>query len=56
VIAGTIEGFFSPSLLPVALKFSLAAVLATGLVAYLTLAGRGGEDAPSAAIRPFPPV
>lgn len=61
VIAGTIEGFFSPALLPVALKFSLAAVLATGLVAYLTLAGRGGDvgathASPLPAVRPFPPV
>jgi uncharacterized membrane protein SpoIIM required for sporulation len=56
VVAGTIEGFFSPALLPEALKFSLAAVLAVGLVAYLTLAGRGAEEAPSPAVRPFPPV
>jgi uncharacterized membrane protein SpoIIM required for sporulation len=55
VVAGTIEGFFSPSLLPSPLKFSLAAALFTGLVAYLTLAGREEAEL-SAAIRPLPPV
>jgi uncharacterized membrane protein SpoIIM required for sporulation len=56
VVAGTIEGFFSPALLPEALKFTFAAFLAAGLVAYLALAGRGGEEEPSPAVRPFPPV
>jgi uncharacterized membrane protein SpoIIM required for sporulation len=40
VVAGLIEGFFSPALLPEGLKFSLATLLAFGLVAYLGLAGR----------------
>ena len=52
----SLEGFFSPALLPEPLKFSLAAVLATGLAAYLALAGRGATEAQSAAVRPFPPV
>jgi uncharacterized membrane protein SpoIIM required for sporulation len=57
VVAGTIEGFFSPALIPLPLKFSFAALLATGFVAYLTLAGRGVEEETlSPALRPFPPV
>jgi uncharacterized membrane protein SpoIIM required for sporulation len=65
VVAGVIEGFFSPALLPEALKFSLAALLALGLVAYLALAGRETRppahgrrpttEAP-APITSFPPV
>src|SRR3984893_6729123 len=35
VVAGLIEGFFSPSAAPVAMKFSLAAVLFLALLAYL---------------------
>jgi len=38
VVAGLIEGFFSPSHVPVAMKFSLAAVLFFALVAYLSSA------------------
>jgi uncharacterized membrane protein SpoIIM required for sporulation len=44
VVAGLIEGFFSPSLLPEGLKYGLAVVLAVSLVAYLTLAGREPEE------------
>jgi uncharacterized membrane protein SpoIIM required for sporulation len=40
LIAGTIEGFFSPTDVPVAMKFSLGAVLFTALLAYLFGAGR----------------
>jgi uncharacterized membrane protein SpoIIM required for sporulation len=40
VIAGVIEGFFSPSNAPVAMKFALAAVLFTALLSYLFLVGR----------------
>jgi uncharacterized membrane protein SpoIIM required for sporulation len=35
IVAGTIEGFFSPSAVPVRYKFALAAVLFTMLIAYL---------------------
>ncbi len=35
LVAGTIEGFFSPTDAPVAMKFSLAAVLFAALLAYL---------------------
>jgi uncharacterized membrane protein SpoIIM required for sporulation len=40
VIAGVIEGFFSPSNAPVVMKFSLAAVLFAALLTYLFLVGR----------------
>ncbi len=40
VIAGLIEGFISPSALPVAVKLSVAAVSAVMLAAYLGFAGR----------------
>jgi uncharacterized membrane protein SpoIIM required for sporulation len=40
LVAGTIEGFFSPTGAPVAAKFALAAVLAAALAAYLFGAGR----------------
>lgn len=42
LVAGTIEGFFSPSKAPVVMKFTLAAVLLTGLVFYLFFTGRTG--------------
>jgi uncharacterized membrane protein SpoIIM required for sporulation len=38
LVAGSIEGFISPSALPVSLKFLLAAVLFTALVVYLNRA------------------
>ena len=40
VIAGVIEGFFSPSNAPVAMKFTLAGVLFAALLAYLFLVNR----------------
>ncbi len=40
VVAGVIEGFFSPSKAPVAVKFALAAALFTGLLTYLFLFGQ----------------
>jgi uncharacterized membrane protein SpoIIM required for sporulation len=40
VIAGVVEGFFSPSNAPVAMKFALAAVLFAALPAYLFLLNR----------------
>lgn len=39
LVAGTIEAFFSPSKSPVAMKFSLAAVLFAALLAYLFTSG-----------------
>lgn len=39
-VAGVIEGFFSPSAAPVAMKFILAAALFTALLAYLFFANR----------------
>lgn len=43
VAAGIIEGFFSPALLPLGVKYLLAALLATGEIAYFLLVGRGGD-------------
>jgi uncharacterized membrane protein SpoIIM required for sporulation len=40
LIAGTIEGFFSPTNAPIAMKFSLGAVLFASLLAYLFGTGR----------------
>jgi len=39
IVAGTIEGFFSPSSVPVPFKFALAAALFTMLVVYLSFGG-----------------
>jgi uncharacterized membrane protein SpoIIM required for sporulation/uncharacterized RDD family membrane protein YckC len=43
VIAGTIEGFISPSELPREIKLAFAAVAALAMVAYFTLAGHAAE-------------
>jgi uncharacterized membrane protein SpoIIM required for sporulation len=40
VVAGMIEGFFSPSSAPVVMKFGLAAVLFAALLAYLFASGK----------------
>lgn len=40
LIAGTVEGFFSPTKAPVAMKFILAVVLFAALIAYLFFGGR----------------
>jgi uncharacterized membrane protein SpoIIM required for sporulation len=48
IIAGTIEGFFSPSSVPAAFKFLLAAVNFTLFAAYLMLGARGVEKGRSA--------
>jgi uncharacterized membrane protein SpoIIM required for sporulation len=47
IVAGTIEGFFSPSSLPVALKFSFAACMFALLVAYLSGGFSGSKKVPS---------
>jgi uncharacterized membrane protein SpoIIM required for sporulation len=46
VIAGTLEGFLSPSKAPMLLKFSVSAVLLTGMIVWLSEGWRGrpGED------------
>jgi uncharacterized membrane protein SpoIIM required for sporulation len=41
VIAGLLEGFLDPSKAPIALKFSLSAVLLTGLIVWLSEGWRG---------------
>jgi uncharacterized membrane protein SpoIIM required for sporulation len=43
VVAGVIEGFFSPTNAPAAVKFAFAAVLFTGLLMYLFLFGKPKE-------------
>lgn len=48
IIAGLIEGFFSPSSAPVAMKFSLAAALFAALLTYLFLTGRSVVKQPTA--------
>jgi len=48
VIAGIIEGFFSPSAAPVAMKFALASVLFVALLSYLFLLSRGPASVPKA--------
>jgi len=48
VIAGVIEGFYSPSHSPVALKFLLAGVLFAALLTYLFLIGRREAKAATA--------
>lgn len=49
VVAGIIEGFFSPSDAPVAAKFTLAAVLFAALLSYLFLLNRGPARASATA-------
>jgi hypothetical protein len=43
LVAGTIEGFFSATAVPVVMKFSLAAVLFAALLAYLFGTGRAPQ-------------
>jgi uncharacterized membrane protein SpoIIM required for sporulation len=50
MIAGVIEGFFSPSGVRIPVKFAFAAALFAGFVLYLWGAGRS-EDEPSATVR-----
>jgi uncharacterized membrane protein SpoIIM required for sporulation len=56
VVAGVIEGFFSPSAAPVAAKFALSALLFTALCTYLFLSQRAlGDDAGAGAKADFVP-
>jgi uncharacterized membrane protein SpoIIM required for sporulation len=48
VVAGVIEGFFSPSGAPVVMKFALAAALFSALLSYLFLAGRPASQSAKA--------
>ncbi|HUT75388.1 MAG TPA: stage II sporulation protein M [Armatimonadota bacterium] len=45
VVAGLVEGLFSPAALPPAMKLAAAALLATGFWSYILLAGRGRQTA-----------
>ena len=51
VVAGLIEGFYSPSALPAAAKFTLGSVTAVLMALYFGLAGRKAGG-PPAAVRP----
>jgi uncharacterized membrane protein SpoIIM required for sporulation len=48
IIAGTLEAFLSPTHAPIALKFAVGAILFTGLILWLTEAGR--KQAPSSTL------
>ena len=61
VVAGTVEGFFSPRNLPEEIKLCVALIIFLLFVAYLALAGRDSaqtsEDAPfGQLLTPVPPV
>ncbi len=47
IVAGVIEGFFSPSAVPIAIKFSLAAVLFAALMTYLFFMARTRPPRPT---------
>ena len=47
VLAGVLEGFFSPSSAPVGFKFAVSTALFLGLLAWLLLAGRAPTAEPS---------
>ena len=44
IVAGVIEGFFSPGKSPAAMKFTLGAVLFLALMSFLVFAGRQGAS------------
>jgi uncharacterized membrane protein SpoIIM required for sporulation len=48
VVAGVIEGFFSPSGAPLVMKFGLAAVLFAALLSYLFLWSPTGKESATA--------
>ncbi len=54
VIAGLIEGFVSPSLMPAPLKFAIGALMFTLLVAWIASGGRGGRPAATPGSAPSP--
>ncbi len=53
-VAGLVEGLFSPLVTAPAVKFAAAAVLASGLIAYVMLPGRRAP-LPTAALSPSSP-
>ncbi len=54
VVAGLVEGFYSPSGLPAVAKFAFGGVTALLLAAYFGFAGRGSEDDPRGKVRAAP--
>jgi hypothetical protein len=53
VVAGTLEAFLSPTHVPVALKFSVGAVLLTGLILWLGEGGREKAGASTGGAKPL---
>ena len=54
VVAGLVEGFYSPSGLPAMAKFAFGGATALLLAAYFGFAGRGSGDAPRGKVRAAP--
>jgi uncharacterized membrane protein SpoIIM required for sporulation len=54
VIAGLLEAFLSPTHAPIALKFSVSAVLLTGLCLWLSEGGREGSRSATPTTNPAP--
>jgi hypothetical protein len=52
IIAGILEAFLSPTHAPLALKFSVSAVLLTGLCLWLSEGGREKPAPPTARTNP----
>ncbi len=54
IVAGLVEGFYSPSGLPAAAKFAFGGTTALLLAAYFGLAGRGSGDGPRGRVKATP--
>lgn len=54
IVAGLVEGFYSPSGLPAAAKFAFGGATALLLTAYFGFAGRGSGDDPRGKVRAAP--
>lgn len=54
IVAGLVEGFYSPSELPAAAKFAFGGATALLLTAYFGFAGRGSDDGPRGEFRAAP--
>ncbi len=54
IVAGLVEGFYSPSGLPAVAKFAFGGTTALLLTAYFGFAGRGSDDGPHVEVRAAP--